>query len=42
LSEDSYKRNALRLQQAIHAAGGVRRAADIVEQVITTGRPVLA
>jgi len=42
LSEDSYKRNTLRLQQAIQAAGGVRRAADIVEQVITTGGPVLA
>lgn len=42
LSEDSYKKNAFRLQQAIRQAGGVSRAADIVEQVISTGKPVLA
>lgn len=40
LTEDSYKKNALRLQQAIYRAGGVRRAADIVEQVVFTGKPV--
>lgn len=42
LSEDSYKKNASRLQEAIALAGGVKRAADIVEQVISTGKPVLA
>jgi MGT family glycosyltransferase len=42
LTEDSYKKNALRLQEAIHRAGGVSRAADIIEQVISTGKPVLA
>lgn len=42
LTEDSYKTNAIRLQEAIHRAGGVRRAADIVEQAISTGKPVLA
>jgi len=42
LTEDSYKNNASRLQDAIARAGGVRRAADIVEQVISTGKPVLA
>ena len=40
LTEDSYKKNALRLQEAIRRAGGVNRAADIIEQVISTGKPV--
>ncbi|MFN9618148.1 MAG: glycosyltransferase [Synechococcaceae cyanobacterium] len=34
--------NARRLQRAIQRAGGVARAATIVEQVAATGRPVLA
>ena len=42
LTQDSYKKNASRLQEAILRAGGVSRAADIVEQVISTGKPVLA
>lgn len=42
LKEDSYKNNAVRLQQAIRQAGGVSRAADIIEQAISTGKPVLA
>ncbi|MDJ0572906.1 MAG: glycosyltransferase, partial [Pleurocapsa sp. MO_192.B19] len=42
LTGDSYKKNALRLQEAIKQAGGVSRAADIIEQVIATGKPVLA
>jgi MGT family glycosyltransferase len=42
MTQTSYKKNALRLQEAIHRAGGVSRAADIVEQVISTGKPVLA
>jgi MGT family glycosyltransferase len=42
LTEDSYKNNASRLQEAIARAGGVRRAADIVEQAISTRKPVLA
>jgi zeaxanthin glucosyltransferase len=42
LAEDSYKQNAVRLQTAIHRAGGVSRAADIVEQAAQTGQPVLA
>ncbi len=33
LTEDSYKRNVLRLQEAIKTAGGVTKAADIIEQV---------
>ncbi|MBD1885007.1 glycosyltransferase [Microcoleus vaginatus] len=42
LREDSYKKNALRLQVAIGRAGGVSRAIDIVEQAVSTGKPVLA
>lgn len=42
LTEDSYKQNALRLQDAIRRAGGVSRAADIIEQAVSTRKPVLA
>jgi MGT family glycosyltransferase len=42
LTEDSYKNNALRLQSAIQQAGGVSRAADIIEQVVITEKPVLS
>jgi MGT family glycosyltransferase len=42
LTEDSYKKNALRLQEAIERAGGVSRAADIIEQAVSTGKPVLS
>ncbi|NEO10823.1 MULTISPECIES: glycosyltransferase [unclassified Moorena] len=42
LTEDSYKKNALRLQEAIRRAGGVSRAADIIEQVVATGKPVIS
>lgn len=41
LTEDSYKQNALRLQAAIKKAGGTKRAVDIIEQAISTGKPVL-
>jgi MGT family glycosyltransferase len=34
LTEESYKRNARKIQQAIAQAGGVKRAADIIERVI--------
>lgn len=40
LTEKSYREKASRLQEAIRQAGGVSRAADIVEQVISTGEPV--
>ncbi len=40
LKEDSFRLSALRLQEAINKAGGVNRAADIIEQVIATGKPV--
>jgi MGT family glycosyltransferase len=42
LRSDSYLNNALRLKQAIHQSGGVQRAADIVEQSVKFGRPVLS
>ena len=42
LTEDSYKQNAMRLQEAIKRAGGVARAADIIEQAVATGKPVLS
>ncbi|MGB3510899.1 MAG: nucleotide disphospho-sugar-binding domain-containing protein [Microcoleaceae cyanobacterium] len=42
LTQPSYKQNALRLQSAIVRAGGVTRAADIIEQAVSTGKPVLA
>lgn len=42
LTQDSYRQNALRLQQAIHRAGGVTRAADIIEQAVSQGKPVFA
>ncbi len=42
LTEESYKHNALRLQAATLSAGGVSRAADIIEQAVSTGKPVLA
>jgi MGT family glycosyltransferase len=42
LTEDSYRKNALRLQAAIKKAGGTKKAIDIVEQAVSTGKPVLA
>ncbi|MEO0967901.1 MAG: glycosyltransferase [Cyanobacteria bacterium J06639_18] len=42
LTEDSYKQNAVRLQKAIQDAGGVSRAIDIVEQAVSTGKPVIS
>lgn len=40
LTDESYRKNALRLQDAIERAGGVTKAADIIEQVAVTGKPV--
>lgn len=42
LTKDSYKENALGLQEAIKRAGGVKKAADITEEVVRTGNPVLS
>jgi MGT family glycosyltransferase len=40
LTDPSYRQNAERLSKAIDRAGGVRRAADIIEQAAATGQPV--
>ena len=42
LTEDSYKQNTMRLQSAIQQAGGVGRAVDIIEQAVSTRKPVLS
>jgi zeaxanthin glucosyltransferase len=42
LAQESYKQNAVRLQESIGRAGGVSRAIDIVEQAISIGKPVFA
>ncbi|WP_414624302.1 glycosyltransferase [Calothrix sp. CCY 0018] len=42
LTEESYKTNALKLQEAIKRSGGTTKAADIIEQAVSTGKPVLA
>ncbi len=41
LAEDAFRRRSRELQQALLAAGGARRAAEIAEQALTTGRPVV-
>jgi len=40
LTERIYRENALKLQAAIQQAGGTKRAADIIEQVVATGKAV--
>ncbi len=40
LTEDRFRRRTGELKQAMLAAGGPQRAADIIEQALTTGRPV--
>lgn len=42
LGEDSFRWNAARLQAAIARAGGVRRAADVVEQTVAIDGPALS
>lgn len=42
LTQESYRNNVLKLQRANQQAGGVTKAADIIEQVMSTGKPVLA
>ncbi|MBV8884664.1 MAG: glycosyl transferase family 1 [Chroococcidiopsidaceae cyanobacterium CP_BM_RX_35] len=41
LTEDSFRLSAAKLQKSILQSGGVVQAADIVDQVIATGQPVL-
>ena len=39
LTEGTYRENALRLQAAIQQAGGVKKAADLIEQVVVRRNP---
>ncbi len=41
LTDERFRRRAQELQKAMRAAGGARCAAEIAEQALTTGRPVL-
>lgn len=40
LTQPKYQDNAKKMQLAMQKAGGVNLAADIVEKVIATGKPV--
>ncbi len=42
LTQDSYKQRAIEMQDAIVRSGGVKKAADIIEQAVLTRKPVLA
>jgi zeaxanthin glucosyltransferase len=42
LSDQTYQQNALKLQRSIQQAGGVKRAADIVEQSVMANRNPVA
>ena len=41
LSQPKYRENAQKMQTAMQSSGGVRQAANIIEQAIATGKPVL-
>jgi len=41
LTDDSYRENAVKMQQAIKRAGGVSRAADIIEQAVLKEKAVV-
>jgi zeaxanthin glucosyltransferase len=42
LTQESYRKRAIEMQGAIKQSGGVKKAADIIEQVVRTGKPVFA
>jgi zeaxanthin glucosyltransferase len=42
LTNRSYRQNALRLKNALYQAGGVNRAADLIEKAVLTRKPVIA
>ncbi len=41
LNEEEFRQQARKLKEAVSAAGGVQHAADIAEQALITGRPVI-
>ena len=42
LAQESYRKRAIEMQGAIVRSGGVKKAADIIEQAVLTRKPVLA
>jgi zeaxanthin glucosyltransferase len=42
LTQESYKQSPIALQDTIARSGGVKKAADIIEQALLTRKPVLA
>ncbi len=42
LTQENYKQRAIEMQGAIGRSGGVKQAADIIEQAVLTRKPVLA
>jgi zeaxanthin glucosyltransferase len=41
LTQESYKQRAIALQGAIRRSGGFQQAADIIEQLVLTKKPIL-
>jgi zeaxanthin glucosyltransferase len=41
LTQESYKQRAIALQEAIRRSGGFQQAADIIEQLVLTKKPIL-
>jgi UDP:flavonoid glycosyltransferase YjiC (YdhE family) len=41
LTQPKYRDNAQKMQAVMQKSGGVKMAADIVEKVLATGKPVL-
>jgi UDP:flavonoid glycosyltransferase YjiC (YdhE family) len=42
LTQESYKQRAIEIKEAIGRSGGVKKAADIIEQVVLTRKRVFA
>jgi len=42
LTQEWYQKRLIALQDAIARSGGVKKAADIIEQIVLTRKPVLA
>jgi UDP:flavonoid glycosyltransferase YjiC (YdhE family) len=42
LTQESYKQRAIKIQEAIGRSGGVKKVADIIEQVVLTRKRVFA
>ncbi len=41
LTDESYQKRVMEMQEAIVRSGGVKKAADIIEQAVLTRKPVL-